>query len=1814
MKRRISFLLVFLLLFSLVPGEAWALDVRDSGSCGENVTWTLDSSGTLTISGTGAMTDYASEFDLPWRSWVINAVVIQSGITRIGDYAFYKADLSSISIPTSVTSIGNYAFEFCRKLSFISIPNSVRNIGYYCFFECSGLETVVLPDGLTVIEEDLFGACGKLSSITIPKSVTYIKIGAFDTDIGIKNVYYSGSKVEWDAILVEDYNTYLLSAEIHYQGNNSDIIAKGTWGDDGSISWTLDSEGVLTFVGSGKMSRSGPFNVDGEMEPTEIRSASKKLVIGGGITELDGYIFSRGWGGLTQLIISEGVTTIGELAFNNCYGLEYVSLPSTLSSIGLYAFDLSTIYTSKLKTAGPIGGGYNIEFAWSDTIPDNIFSGMELTDVTLPETVKKIGFMSFYGCSKLSNVNFPSSLKELGSFSFALTSLTDAILPNGINKIGNAVFYECSKLEHVRIPNTITSLPNGARNGGSFTGGVFSNCSSLAEINLPASLLDIGDYSFSGCSNLSEIVFPDNLSRIGASAFSGCTKLSSVVIPDSIRSIEDSSFSNCTNLSEVILSNNLENIGKESFNGSTSIKSIVLPVSIKNIGADAFNYLSAKGVQTSYLSDVYYYGTQEQWNRISFGESTYGISDKVEAANIHYANTVTFSPNGNNGSVNPNTKVVVNGLLYGELPTPSRNGYGFDGWFSSATGGTRITAETLVSATGNHTLYAHWNPNSFTVSFNPNANDVSVSPTSKIVTNGETYGDLPTATRSNYRFDGWFSSASGGTQVTSSTTVNLTGNQTLYAHWTYLAPTYTVTFNPNASDASVSPTSKTVTNGENYGDLPTATRSNYRFGGWFTSASGGTQITSSTTVNLTGNQTLYAHWSVSKTYTVTFLARGGNPNSSTKNVSNGEAYGELPTTVYRNGGKYFDGWYTEEVGGTQILDSTIVNLNEDQTLYAHWADLPSVVPPVVVTNPATDIQRNTAVFNGSVFDDGGDVNLTLEFVYWNKLESATRYTVRSSTSGDMFRATVQNLSPGTTYYFYARAVNSAGEGVGSALSLTTERVEEPVSISVEPTYLSLEIGNVYQLLATVLPATATNRTVLWSSSDSGIVSVDSNGNITPQKSGRAVITATTESNGLKATCTVDVSDQELKGIFDFSEINMASNTGNYAGDGIGFDYQEGGNALMATAYLARWDGAVLEGNDPYPAYDGDYRSHYREIDADYHVQDIYWVPARKNSSDNDEIKAAVMKYGAVYEAFVVYWPYFDISRTNYYYPSSGVYSNGGHAVAVVGWDDNYPASNFTVTPPGNGAFICRNSWGTGSGDGGYFYVSYYDKYFGIRNGGGMVVPSVERNTNYNKVYQYDPLGACSALGFNNATYAANVFPEKGNALQNDETLKAVSFYTYDKNTSYEVYIVTDYQTKTSLQNKGTAVTSGTLNDMGYHTVVLKSPLLLKAGTRFAVIVKLSVSSGNSYVYYEYPEYGYSSNARANADEGYYSSDAMSWTDLTSRVSNANFCIKAFTDGNENNAQLQEAVDNDNRNYESDKVYTLDETLAAGIMVSDEYIEWAQGAFLMESTGDEYLGDIPVIISRGGNDVSFIEGAILPTSYDLRTQGCVTEIRDQGNWGHCWTFATYASLESCLLKKAKTISAGSLSGAAVSFDDFLATVNQVGIAVTGLTLDEEELTLAEGETQRITASFEPANATSTALYWHSGNENVATVDTNGVITAQSAGETDISASTENGVTASCKVTVSSSGTGARIVSVTFSKTSGRASAEVMCDEPDASVYCAGYAANGRFVAADTKPVVAGTRNYEFQIDNSAQYIKVFVLRKDMTPLCEAMQSQ
>ena len=362
-------------------------------------------------------------------------------------------------------------------------------------------------------------------------------------------------------------------------------------------------------------------------------------------------------------------------------------------------------------------------------------------------------------------------------------------------------------------------------------------------------------------------------------------------------------------------------------NGATST---VHTTSVTATYGSAMPTLAIAPSRTGYTFAGYYDATSGG-NKYYNAEKTSAKNwDKTSATTL-YAHwtaktfTITFDPNG--GTINNPSKTVTYGSTYGSFPTVTRTGYSFNGWYTAKSGGTKITESSIVTITANITLYAHWTAKSFTVTFD--ANEGVCDTETKTVTYDSTYGEMPSPTRSGYGFNGWYTAVSGGTKIASSTKVQITASQTLYAQWT--ANAFTVVFNSNGGVCDTD--SKTIIADSTYGELPIPTRDGYSFLGWYTAVSDGTKVTAETEVTVHENQTLYAHWAAID-FTVSFDPCGGTVNTTTKSVTFGVAYGSLP--MPNKTGYTFTGWYTSEIDGVRITGSSVVSVAENHTLFAQW--------------------------------------------------------------------------------------------------------------------------------------------------------------------------------------------------------------------------------------------------------------------------------------------------------------------------------------------------------------------------------------------------------------------------------------------------------------------------------------------------------------------------------------------------------------------------------------------------------------------------------------------------------------------------------------------------------------------------------------------------------------------------------------------------------------------------------------------------------------------------------------------------------------
>ena len=372
---------------------------------------------------------------------------------------------------------------------------------------------------------------------------------------------------------------------------------------------------------------------------------------------------------------------------------------------------------------------------------------------------------------------------------------------------------------------------------------------------------------------------------------------------------------------------------------------------------------------------------------------------------------VSVSPTGA-GTTSPSPFTGQEGS-YAYITATPVTGYEFAYWTDGVDNTHYVNNPQRVRMLSVKTLTAYFTLKSYTVTWN--ANGGTVSPASTTKTYGSTLGTLPTPTRAStaeysYTFAGWFTAATGGTQITASTTV--TKDVTYYAHWTETRRSYTATFNGNGGGT---PSPSTITKEYNtaLGILPTCTRTGYTFLGWYTASSGGTKI--STTTVVTKDITYYAQWSINS-YTLTFNPNGGTVTPTSKNLEYNSVYGTLPTPTRASDAQYtytFAGWYTAATEGTQVTAATKMAA-KDTTVYAHWTS-------------------NTRSYTVSYQTTYGTLNRTSQSVAYNSKGSCT-LTMPDNTAEFTY-----------TFVGWYTAANGGGTKVGSKLTLETPAIKGTVT-------------------------------------------------------------------------------------------------------------------------------------------------------------------------------------------------------------------------------------------------------------------------------------------------------------------------------------------------------------------------------------------------------------------------------------------------------------------------------------------------------------------------------------------------------------------------------------------------------------------------------------------------------------------------------------------------------------------------------------------------------------------------------------------------
>ncbi|MBQ7817771.1 MAG: leucine-rich repeat protein, partial [Oscillospiraceae bacterium] len=460
-----------------------------------------------------------------------------------------KTIAGNYTVPAGVLTVGEYAFDGCMNLTGLVIGDDVTTIGSRAFNNCMNLKTVDLGSGVETISGYAFMNCNRMSQIAIPVSTTQIGDYAFGRCTALTDVFYSATQGQWDAINIGSNNDPLNAANLHC---------------------TIDPDYLTYTIVDGKA-----IVTDCSTDVSDIITIPSTL---GGypVTAIADYALSD-CQYVYEIYIPEGVTTIGNYAFSWSWRLDMISLPASLTSIGLdvasnCSFVNHIYYPGTPEQWAQIAIDENNEYFNAATVH---YTGVpywylsyEVTDgevtitdcdeyytgeLVIPDTldgypVTAIGDNAFYDCNRITDVSISDNVASIGEYAFGFChELANVKIGNNVTEIGAGAFFSCIKLAAFDIPDYITIIEADTFNG----------CDLLTEIEIPASVTSIGESAFM-CTSLVSITIPDGVSSIETYTFHRCYDLTNVSLPSSIVTIDNYAFNECTALTDVYYAGSLK--------------------------------------------------------------------------------------------------------------------------------------------------------------------------------------------------------------------------------------------------------------------------------------------------------------------------------------------------------------------------------------------------------------------------------------------------------------------------------------------------------------------------------------------------------------------------------------------------------------------------------------------------------------------------------------------------------------------------------------------------------------------------------------------------------------------------------------------------------------------------------------------------------------------------------------------------------------------------------------------------------------------------------------------------------------------------------------------------------------------------------------------------------------------------------------------------------------------------------------------------------------------------------------------------------
>lgn len=870
-----------------------------SGKCGDDLTWKLDGNGLLTISGTGAMWDY-DWGETPWFSSGVKHIVVEKGVTRLGNHAFQVKDynVQSVSLPEGLLEIGSWALSNLKQRD-LRLPESlttIRDKGLYC----ASAETLYLPKNVRIIEEDGLGLMIP-ETIQVDPDNPYFKVenGALYTKDGSRLLLMSVNSEIREFVIPDRVtsidtgafvNAYNLRKVTIGKGYTTVPQTRGAFGGynleeiqvDPANTGLRDIDGVL-------------FSKDGTilLDYPSSRPGST-YTVPEGTEKLLPYSFCY-CPNLTEVVLPEGLKTM-DTALWACQSLKTVTIPRSITSLEENAIGYLNGAPVEGFTVKGYSGSYAEAYAKENGLTFVPIAPVPVTEGSCGDNLT--WKLDDSGTLTISGTGAMYDFEEEAPW-LALEP-QKLVLEEGITHISDSAFYRCTSLTGtLKLPDSLTSVGYST----------FCGCKELTgTLVLPKNLTDIGEIAFADCGFTGGLTLPEGLTALSGEAFRGCKGFDGkLTLPKSLTSIGAFAFRSC---------------------GFTTVE---LYDAVETIGTRAFH-------DCGNLEKVIYHGTKEQWETITVGDGNELLVNALLAGEWGY--TVSFDPNGGKGSLKD-----VSAKYEANLTLPksgvTRTGYSFTGWNTEPDGtgndyapGQRVSQLTQGESI---TLYARWTPNTYTVRFNANKGTGKM-PDQKGILYGEATELSPCAfTRKGYQFIGWNTKANG-TGETVDEALNLTatnkGTVTLYAQWE--GEPYDVTFHFGE---------ETRTQTLYYGTAETLDGNpfenpGYTFKCWTTQENGrGKSYKNGAKVTNLTDRDLYAQWTANK-YTVVFHSNLAKDTTRKQTLTYDGKETALTANSFSWKGHAFQGW--AEAGDAAEPEYTnkekVRNLTTEKTidLYAVW--------------------------------------------------------------------------------------------------------------------------------------------------------------------------------------------------------------------------------------------------------------------------------------------------------------------------------------------------------------------------------------------------------------------------------------------------------------------------------------------------------------------------------------------------------------------------------------------------------------------------------------------------------------------------------------------------------------------------------------------------------------------------------------------------------------------------------------------------------------------------------------------------------------